>query len=294
MQENTIKIGVHNGKFHADDVFCVTLLKRFVSSDVKIVRTRDERLLAECDYVLDVGNREEVNDRTVWLDHHQDAKRTYDNGVIYAACGKLADYLLSDNPTLLGELRKKFLWPIEATDNGQEVVALGLKENLLSFVSLLNCTWQENLYGPEQDKRFAQAVDMAYRILSAFMERYESYELANKFVKEAIAKSINGIVVLDQYVGGWSTMICRYNAEHPENIIKIGVVKSKDDLYLAQAINESEDTFATYVSFPWKGLSGDELTEVSGIHGGVFCHNAGFLCGFTTQSAAIQAAKCVI
>lgn len=287
----TIKIGVHNGKFHADDVMCIALIKYFVSQDIEVIRSRDEKLLADCNYVLDVGNREEISEDIVWLDHHQEPTKHYDNGLAYAACGKLADYLLKDNPKLLTEMRNKLLWPIEALDNGQDAEALELKENLFSFVTILNCTWKEDLYGKEQDEHFMLAVEMTYNILDAFMKKYNSYEEADRLVTEAIEKSSDGILILDQYIGGWGKLVCIHNTAHSDNIFKLGIIKSKEDLYLLQSVAISEDSNENYFTFPWGGLTGDDFDNATGVSGGVFCHKAGFLCGFKTLEAAMTVAK---
>lgn len=295
-RDKCVKIGIHNGKFHADDVLCVSLIRYFITKDVEIVRTRDEEILNSCDFVLDVGEKDKITENQVCFDHHQEATKYYENGIAYAACGKLADYLLKDNLPLLDELRSKFLWPVEAVDNGQDTKNFDfpVKDNLLSFVQLMNCTWQEDLYGKEQDECFLRAVEISDTILSAFMKRYNSYRLAEEFVDEAIKKSKDNIIILDRYIGGWAKLICQHNAEHPESLIKVGIVKSKNDLYLAQAISISEDTYETYISFPWGGLSGAELSIASGIAGGVFCHKSGFLCGFTTYESAMMAVKKVL
>ena len=63
-------IGTHDGPFHADDVMACALLKRHPDfKDAKIVRTRDEVKLGECDIVVDVGEKFSHEDRR--YDHHQ-------------------------------------------------------------------------------------------------------------------------------------------------------------------------------------------------------------------------------
>ncbi len=49
-----LKIGTHNGMFHADDLLAVALLK-LIYPDAEIVRTRDAKTLDECDIVVDVA-----------------------------------------------------------------------------------------------------------------------------------------------------------------------------------------------------------------------------------------------
>ena len=87
---NVIRIGTHNGSFHCDEVLACSLLKilpryqnaeiiRFVDSEfvdrISIIffllskRTRDPKVLAECDTVVDVGGVFDASQRR--FDHHQ-------------------------------------------------------------------------------------------------------------------------------------------------------------------------------------------------------------------------------
>lgn len=71
MAESLRKIGTHNGRFHADEVFAVMMLKNFTESfrEAEIVRTRDPKLLATLDIVVDVGAV--YDPATLRFDHHQ-------------------------------------------------------------------------------------------------------------------------------------------------------------------------------------------------------------------------------
>ena len=49
-------VGTHDGSFHADEVTACALLLTFGLIDRdKIVRSRDPKILDECEYVCDVG-----------------------------------------------------------------------------------------------------------------------------------------------------------------------------------------------------------------------------------------------
>lgn len=63
-------IATHNGKFHADEVFAVSLLKRLDRfADAEVVRTRDPEVLKTADVVVDVGGQ--YDPATHRYDHHQ-------------------------------------------------------------------------------------------------------------------------------------------------------------------------------------------------------------------------------
>ena len=63
-------IGTHNGTFHCDEVFACYMLKLLPEyQNATIVRTRDPKLLSECDILVDVGG---IYDPTIHrYDHHQ-------------------------------------------------------------------------------------------------------------------------------------------------------------------------------------------------------------------------------
>ena len=63
-------IGTHSGTFHCDDAMAVAMLKtldRFKNAEVR--RSRDPKVWATCDIVVDVGG--EYNTEKMILDHHQ-------------------------------------------------------------------------------------------------------------------------------------------------------------------------------------------------------------------------------
>ena len=49
-----INITTHNGQFHADEVIAYTILNHLYPNN-KLVRTRDNKVIKESDYVIDVG-----------------------------------------------------------------------------------------------------------------------------------------------------------------------------------------------------------------------------------------------
>ena len=55
-----LKLAVHNGVFHADDVLCVAMIKNKLkelglSREVEIIRSRNPETLAQADIIMDVG-----------------------------------------------------------------------------------------------------------------------------------------------------------------------------------------------------------------------------------------------
>ena len=62
-----MKIVIHDGLFHADDLFSVAILK-MLYNNFDLVRTRDEKEFDNADFVIDVGRK---FDNIKYFDHHQ-------------------------------------------------------------------------------------------------------------------------------------------------------------------------------------------------------------------------------
>ncbi len=121
------RMAVHNGIFHADDVFGVALMQS-IYNDLEIIRTRDEELLKTCDIVSDVGNGK--------YDHHHVDKIRRENGIPYCGFGLLwrdfgISYINAKFPDLSNlkeqqEVAEKvdtiLIQQIDAQDNGVDVM----------------------------------------------------------------------------------------------------------------------------------------------------------------------------
>ena len=54
--EEKIKIAVHSGNYHADDCMAYAILA-YIFPKHELVRTRDEKELSACDFLVDVGGK---------------------------------------------------------------------------------------------------------------------------------------------------------------------------------------------------------------------------------------------
>lgn len=129
----TLRIGTHNGHFHADEALAVYMLRMLPQYDsASLVRTRDPSLLETCHTVVDVGG--EYDDAKKRYDHHQ---RTFNTtfpdhqtklssaGLVYMHYGKaiIAQHvkLPIDHPDvelLYQKLYDDFIEAVDANDNG--------------------------------------------------------------------------------------------------------------------------------------------------------------------------------
>lgn len=82
-----LKVGTHDGIFHADDVLAVALLKVvYHNYEVVVLRTRDEVLLSTCDILVDVGKK---YDGEKYFDHHQDSELECSASLLWKAVAEV-------------------------------------------------------------------------------------------------------------------------------------------------------------------------------------------------------------
>ncbi len=80
-------IGTHSGTFHCDEVLACYMLRLLPEyQGARVVRTRDPKLLQECDIVVDVGGEYDPSNHR--YDHHQRLGSA-------CVCGKINSQALS-------------------------------------------------------------------------------------------------------------------------------------------------------------------------------------------------------
>lgn len=268
MTDQIIKGFTHSGIFHADDVFATALLMLVFPG---FVYYRGMQVPDDFDgIVYDIGFGE--------FDHHQADKEYRENGMPYASFGllwrKYGEKFMSKDEAL--EFDLEFIAPIDKCDNegGINPISTLIKE--------FNPTWNSKT---QEDTAFEEAVEFAKGILIRHIDKYNS-SLQAKYVVEEKMKSCDGkILVLDKFMP-FIKYVCNTTYTHV-------IYKDNRGGYAVRLVPVSEKDHATKVNFPeeWFGKNGEELENISGIIGLIFCHASGFMCATNTFEAAMQVAK---
>ena len=174
-----MRIGTHNGTFHADEALGCFLLRRLPKfQGAEIVRTRDEKTLEPLEVVLDVGGVYDPPRHR--FDHHQKgfdevfghgfATKLSSAGMIYKHFGKelIAQEMGLEvtDPTVTVvwlAVYKQFMEAIDGIDNGinqygDAVAKYKSQTNLSARVSFLNPQWNEDASEPKQFEAFEKAM----------------------------------------------------------------------------------------------------------------------------------------
>ena len=271
----------HDDKFHADELLAAALITDLCPENFVVIRTRDlPTNLNDKDWVVDVGGGQ--------YDHHEKDRECYPNGVKKAACGKVAEALLREDPKTLEKLQRMLLWAVEAQDNGQNPIEMGIGPSKLSFVNTLLPPWNAPQF--HINNCFTRALDMTRTILYSILDHIMADDKAEE-VLEALQDA--EIVVLPKFVP-WQA----WAVEKWPKVRFVVFPAASGKGFNAQAVplTTIPGDFRNRGGFPeaWGGLRDAELAEVSGIPGAIFCHANLFLGVWDTQEHAIEAAKAAI
>jgi len=273
----------HSGRFHADEVFAVSMV--LMVKDHDITRTRDEEIIKQADIVLDVGA--EYNPDTLRFDHHQNSfTEEREDGTPYATAGLIWRHYakeifkkrgLSDeyqSNFAMQWVDKKIISDIDAVDNGV------FSEDPRPSVSLLIAMMNEPSDEPEkQEVAFKKAVELTTDILNNFIKA--AMKEAEVVVElEAYAKTVeDGILTLDK-----NLPFKDFIRSHPE--IK-RVVYPRNEEQFGVYCNTQEN----HLPERFRGLREKELNQVSGLSDSIFCHKSGFMAVTLSLESALFLAK---
>ncbi len=284
-----MKIVVHNGTFHADDVFAVAALKRLYP-EAEVVRTRNESVIHAGDIVVDVGGV--YDQETNRFDHHQiGGAGSRENGIPYAGIGlvwkKFGTHITGSTEAAL-IIENRLIAAIDGPDNGVALFAgFKFKETLPyhlgAIVEAFNVTWRED--EGLADSYFMNAVHIASLILDREIVRARDAVIGYQCIREAYAASPDKrLLVLDKSYQ-WIDVVRSF-----PNVLF--VVLPDADRWKVRAVPDIE-LFKNRKDFPesWAGLRNNDLANVTGVPDALFCHNKRFIAVAQSKDGAYALAK---
>lgn len=276
-------IATHNGKFHADDVFGVALLRQLYPS-AQVVRTRDQEILNQADIVLDVGGV--FDPKTLRFDHHQLSSGARESGILYSAFGLLWQHYGKEfcgNDSVWQKIDSRLVTAIDAVDNGQdlyEVSDFGTRPfDLSEYLGLFNPIGQDEDF----DTQFEVAVGLATTVLLRLKARYEDVIAAQEYFLEEYSKTPDPrYVVLDRFVPHGSIA-----TKQPDLLFT--VFPGATGNWTIQTVRPENSQFGNRKDLPaaWRGLNGADLAQVTGVADSVFCHKGAFIGAAESREGAL-------
>lgn len=290
------KLITHNGSFHADDVFATAVLNLYLEKKgeaFEIIRTRDEEIINNADYVFDVGGI--YDERKNRFDHHQKGgagKR--DNGIEYSSFGliwKKFGIEICVEQKIVDSVDKKLVAPIDAGDNGIDLVE---NKNEISpyflqyFCSAMHPTWCEK--DLNKDEMFLKSVKIAKEILSREIIQSRDAIIAEEKILDIYKNSQDKrIIILDE---DYPFEYALSNLPEPLFVI----YPREDGFYTVKAIRSDVNSFKNRKDLPnsWAGLREEELQKITGVNDAIFCHRGLFITVAKTKEGAIKLAQIAV
>lgn len=280
-------VGTHDGSFHADEVTACALLIVFglVDKD-KIVRSRDLRLLEECEYVCDVGGVYDSHAKR--FDHHQS---NYTGEL--SSAGMVLLYLkqkgIIDEATY-DFFNRSLVHGVDAHDNGRVTPEFGMctfSQIVSNFVPPIYDSPTE-----VQSKAFFDALEFVEGHLRRLLERFRYMQSCREKVAASMRKKEKFLYFEEAMP--WMESFFEMDGEtHPALFV---IMPSSGHWKLRGIPPTLEERMKVRVPLPqeWAGLLDDDLKRISGIPGAIFCHKGRFISVWETKEDAFKALEHVL
>ncbi|KAK0506106.1 metal-dependent protein hydrolase [Armillaria luteobubalina] len=310
-------------------VFLLRQTSAYQGAELK--RTRDPAVLDACDIVVDVGAiYDEAKQRFDHHQRgfsdvfgHGFATKLSSAGLVYKHFGKEVisnrTQVALDDPkieTLWLKMYEEFIEAIDGGDNGipryPEDIKPAYKSggtSLPSRVAALNPAWNQPVDPQGMDDRFATASSLTGQEFFSKLDFYANAWLpARDILADALANSkkvaddTGKIILLEQFLP-WKASpfygrdILRsnlpYESQTQGQAIYVVYPDEMAKAWRIQAVPIAQESFESRKPLPeqWRGLRDDELTNVSGVQGGIFVHASGFIGGNHTKEGALKLAQ---
>jgi len=290
--KSPITIVTHSGSFHADDVCAVATLRIALGdAETRVIRTRDEKVIAEADYVVDVGGAYDPKKRR--FDHHQvGGGGVRPNKIPYASFGlvwKAFGKKVCGSDPIAAMIDEKMVQSIDAIDNGIDII--DSKSHVYPYlfghaISAFLPSWKEAEKEGILNKSFRRALDFAQGVISREIVREKDKVEGQKFVRKAYEKAKDKRVIIFDKNYAWGDVLNLY----PEPLFAIYPQRPN---WHVKAVRDNMRSFKNRIDFPrmWAGKRGADLAKVTGVADALFCHSNRFLAVAKSREGAIRLAE---
>ena len=282
----------HSGDFHADEIFAVATLRMMLGdTPSETVRTRDPEVVVTGDYVVDVGG---IYDRDKnRFDHHQEGRAgNHPNGIPYSSFGLVWEKFgeaVCGNKLIADQIMKDLVVPIDANDNGVEIYESKIGGVSPFGISRLMTIWRPSWHEHQQDfdVAFDKAVMFARTILERLIIQEQGESQARERIEKIIAETADPRVIVLDAIYPWERTI----ANHPEVLYTLR--QQNETIWRIKSARKSIDRFESRKPLPsaWAGKRGEELANITGVPGALFCHNNRFIATADSKEGILKLAE---
>jgi uncharacterized UPF0160 family protein len=287
-----IKVVTHSSKFHTDDIFAVATLTILLGeANVEVIRSRDAEIIQRGDYVVDVGGIYDSEKNR--FDHHQTGGAgERENGVRYSSFGlvwKKFGEKICGSSEIADKIDQRIVQPIDADDNGMNYIDTKIQNlypfDVQSIVRAFRPTWKEE---EDFDAVFKTLVLWAMTFLERQVKFLKDSVEAEILVEESYNKAEDKrLILIENGVKGGEVL-----KKFPEPLF---IIYQPNGSYKEWSLVtvETDIPFKSRKDLPasWAGKMDEELEQVSGVNGAVFCHNNRFIAVAKTKEAILKMAE---
>jgi uncharacterized UPF0160 family protein len=285
MQQRSL--GTHDGSFHADEVTACSLLLLFNLIDKdKVYRTRDPKILGNCEYVCDVGGI--YDEKLKRFDHHQ-----ADYHGPMSSAGMVLLYLKNEEiilPHVYDHLNKSLIMGVDAHDNG----VAKLEPGIASFSQVVSnfLPVEHGVSDEDMNEAFFEAVSFVLGHLDRMQKRH-MYTLDCRAVVKKAMMGASGLLIFEESIPWMENFFDLGGEVHPAQFV---IMRSGSHWKLRGIPPSLSERMKVRKQLPeeWAGLRDQELQKVSGIPGAIFCHKGRFISIWETKEDAIKALHLVL
>jgi len=298
IKKKSIKLVTHDGSFHADDIFAAATLSIMLSNKgetFEIIRTRDQKIINNADYVFDLGRiyKENLNR----FDHHQTGGAGEREGIPYSSFGlvwKKFGGEITGNKKITDIIERKLVMPVDVNDNGVDLYKNNFPNifpyTLQDVFAIFSPTAFEDL---DKNKQFMEALAWAKEILQREIKKAKDQIEIAKIIRNFFKKTKDKkLIIIDK------PKVSRFEIwdalqDFPEPLFV--VYGDKEDWSIV-AMRKEKNSFGSRKNFPisWGGLSYKDLQKITGVSNAVFCHRALFMAIAKSKEGAVKLAQLAI
>ena len=289
MKERSIKgsFGTHNGTFHADEVTACALLINFGLVDEKsVMRTRDPRVLDKCEYVCDVGGF--YDPELKLFDHHQ---ADYQGRL--SSAGMVLHYLKDEGVLSEEEYRfydQMIVAGVDDHDNGRDPQLPGVNTYSHIISNFMPISYEAT--DKDLDSAFFKALQFVKEHLKRLLKRFHYTHSCTEIVAQEMKKK-TGTLFFEKSIPWMDSFFELGGEKHPACYVVMPTGKH----WKLRGIPPNSDS-RMQVRFPlpksWAGLLEEDLKQVTGIQGAIFCHKGLFISVWETKEDVLKALKLVL
>ena len=281
-----MKASTHDGRFHADEIFALAVLKlRF--PDLEIIRSRDEYVYKNVDIIVDVGGV--YDPENLIFDHHQrnfSIKRG--SGIPYASFGLVWEKygkLLCGSSETSEYIDSVIVQAIDAEDNGIEIF-----ETIVDGIPFHSLSDIIESFMPRyvNDEKVQKGFDRALNFATSYMRRQiklakELFEVALPNIRNAIKVAEDPqILIFKKFDKSWLNFISQESEK-----ARFVIFPTHRKTWAIRCVPQKGKKFEYCKLLPseWGGRQKD-FAKISGVRDALYCHNGCFLAEAETFEGA--------